>query len=848
MSRTVPRIPAGRDVLVLGLQYGDEGKGRVVDNLAAEEESVVIRYAGGPNAGHTVVTDGTVHRFHGLPSGFAAGREGIIGGGCVVNLDTLAGELEAAPPGAVLRISSRAHAIMPYHLVQDAAEEAWRHESTTRLGTTGRGIGPAYADKAARTGLRLGDLLLGRRGEDLARRYVAFKRRLVERCLDQPALLDEPGLDAGHVTDSIRRWRHFADLLIDDEAYLVDLRARGDVRLIFEGAQAFGLDLEYGRYPFVSSSVNSVAGAIAGGARAPYVLGVTKCYTIAVGEGPMPTELNGDVAQAIRERGLEFGTTTGRARRIGWLDLPLLRRAVRVNGVDGICLTNLDVVAGFDRLAMATEYLSNGRPTAVSPFLLDAWQDAVPVLEEHAAWPALDGVGGLARASRGRARLRRRARAGGVRPGRDGHLRPRPPRRPLPVPRPPLRVGMANHHHGNVGDVVKHLVLGEALVSERPGRYLESHAGDTDYPLPWPRFADVQAFRVACERDGELRATTYAAALAAAPDRSPGSVALAARALPDAQLLAWDLDAGSVDSLRSLDGGRIRAHAADGLNGVLAEARPGDVAFLDPFDPRLGDAVSVFSTLAARGVRTAFWYATGPGAPLAAPPAATRIEVTVPPEHVAAAGLSGCGMAFAGPWSPLTLARCSAAARRAAAAVPPALTCTVAGMEDESVVLVDVHDEPLATAPKLDTHRSGALHRAVSAVVLRSDGRLLLQRRADGKYHSPGRWSNASCTHPRLGESPADAARRRLLEELGFECPLEPAGTVRYRLEVGDGLIEHELDHVFVGRYDGTPLCEPGEASHWAAVAPGELERRLAAQPDAFTPWLRPVLDTAGLA
>ena len=335
-----------------------------------------------------------MHRFHGLPSGFAAGREGIIGGGCVVNLDTLAGELEAAPPGAVLRISSRAHAIMPYHLVQDAAEEAWRHESTTRLGTTGRGIGPAYADKAARTGLRLGDLLLGRRGEDLARRYVAFKRRLVERCLDQPALLDEPGLDAGHVTDSIRRWRHFADLLIDDEAYLVDLRARGDVRLIFEGAQAFGLDLEYGRYPFVSSSVNSVAGAIAGGARAPYVLGVTKCYTIAVGEGPMPTELNGDVAQAIRERGLEFGTTTGRARRIGWLDLPLLRRAVRVNGVDGICLTNLDVVAGFDRLAMATEYLSNGRPTAVSPFLLDAWQDAVPVLEEHAAWPALDGVGG----------------------------------------------------------------------------------------------------------------------------------------------------------------------------------------------------------------------------------------------------------------------------------------------------------------------------------------------------------------------------------------------------------------------------------------------------------------------
>ena len=156
MSRTVPRVPAGRDVLVLGLQYGDEGKGRVVDNLAAEEESVVIRYAGGPNAGHTVVTDGIVHRFHGLPSGFAAGREGIIGGGCVVNLDTLAGELEAAPPGAVLRISSRAHAIMPYHLVQDAAEEAWRHESTARLGTTGRGIGPAYADKAARTGLRLG--------------------------------------------------------------------------------------------------------------------------------------------------------------------------------------------------------------------------------------------------------------------------------------------------------------------------------------------------------------------------------------------------------------------------------------------------------------------------------------------------------------------------------------------------------------------------------------------------------------------------------------------------------------------------------------------------------------------
>jgi adenylosuccinate synthase len=397
MSRKVPIVPAGRDVLVLGLQYGDEGKGRVVDNLAAEEDSVVIRYAGGPNAGHTVVTDGTVHRFHGLPSGFAAGRDGIIGGGCVVDLDSLADEmarLQASSPGGALRISSRAHAIMPYHIVQDAAEELWRNGATARLGTTGRGIGPAYADKAARTGLRLGDLLLGRRGEELARRYVAFKRRLVALCLDQPELLDEPGLDAGHVIDGIRRWRHeFAGMLIDDEAYLAELRTRGDVRLIFEGAQAFGLDLEYGRYPFVSSSVNSVAGAIAAGARSPYVIGVTKCYTIAVGEGPMPTEVNGDLADAIRRRGLEFGTTTGRARRIGWLDLPLLRRAVRVNGVDGICLTNLDVVAGFDRLAMATEYVSSGSATNVVPFLLDAWQDAVATLEEHAAWPPLDGIG-----------------------------------------------------------------------------------------------------------------------------------------------------------------------------------------------------------------------------------------------------------------------------------------------------------------------------------------------------------------------------------------------------------------------------------------------------------------------
>ena len=394
----------GSDIVVVGVQYGDEGKGRIVDLLASAEESLVVRYGGGPNAGHTVVVDGREFRFHNLPSGMASGRRCLIGGPCVVDLTRLEEEIERIPPLEALShlyISSRAHVIMPYHVSQDLAEEEWRgslgshrtlgRDSETTVGTTRRGIGPCYADKATRIGFRIGDLLLGSETTTLVHRTISLKRNLLKYCYGSTVQDSDSAFDSDEILALIAHWRSlFGHCVVDDDEFINEARQTGQIRVIFEGAQAFGIDLEYGRYPFVSSSVTSVGGAVTAGAHRPMVIGVTKCYAIAVGKGPMPTEFSGEPADRIIDRGNEYGTTTGRKRRIGWIDLPLLRRAVRVNNVTALCVTNLDVLADLSRMGICTHYRVGDRLLRYAPFRLDEWAAASPEIKLVPGWPEVD--------------------------------------------------------------------------------------------------------------------------------------------------------------------------------------------------------------------------------------------------------------------------------------------------------------------------------------------------------------------------------------------------------------------------------------------------------------------------
>lgn len=379
------------DTVIIGTQFGDEGKGRVVDMLAYAEESMVVRYSGGPNAGHTVVVGDQTFKFHNIPSGAASGRHSLIGGGCIVDPGKMAEELAALAEANItpsVSLSSRAHVIMPYHRLQDRVEEAWRRGDSEDavIGTTGRGIGPCYADKAARTGFRIGDLLLSRDPAPLIRRMVAFKRRLFEQAYGVEVAAEDPALDADAVLSQIARWRElFAPILVDDVTAIQQARAEGK-RLIFEGAQGFGLDIEYGRYPYVSSSVNSVGGAVANGAHHPLSIGVNKSYASAVGSGAFPSELFDEVADRIVERGNEYGTTTGRRRRVGWLDLPLLRRAATVNGLDGLVITSIDVLASFDQIGLCVAYDLDGERHETAPVIADDWERATPVIEMLPGW------------------------------------------------------------------------------------------------------------------------------------------------------------------------------------------------------------------------------------------------------------------------------------------------------------------------------------------------------------------------------------------------------------------------------------------------------------------------------
>ena len=383
--------------VIVGAQWGDEGKGKIVD-LLAEHSDVVCRYQGGPNAGHTIVRDGETFKLHHVPSGILyPGRTCVVGAGCVVDPGLLVRELdeleERGIPTDDLRVSGNAHLIMPWHVALDSASE--RRLGRLQIGTTRRGIGPAYADKAARIGIRVQDILDPKILRQKFETALAEKNVLLERM---------HGVDALEVEELADRMERFAARLrpyVADTSLLVDRALRDGRRVLLEGAQGTLLDLDHGTYPFVTSS-NPTAGAAAvgigiGPTRIERALGVAKAYVTRVGEGPFPTEIEGADQARVRELGAEYGTTTGRERRCGWLDLVALRFAVRVNGLTSLALTKLDVLSPFSEIPVCVAYrLPDGSTTDEFPAHQSDFHHASPVYETLHGWAEpLEGVADL---------------------------------------------------------------------------------------------------------------------------------------------------------------------------------------------------------------------------------------------------------------------------------------------------------------------------------------------------------------------------------------------------------------------------------------------------------------------
>jgi adenylosuccinate synthase len=368
--------------VIVGAQWGDEGKGKIVD-LLAQGSDVVCRYQGGPNAGHTIVRDGETFALHHVPSGILyRGKVCVIGAGCVVDPALLVRELDGLEGRGIatgdLRVSGNAHLIMPWHVAIDSASE--RSLGKLQIGTTRRGIGPAYADKAARLGIRVQDIL------DPKILRQKFETALAEK----NALLAEP-LEPGDLADRMEECAVRLRPYVADTSLLVDRALREGKQVLLEGAQGTLLDLDHGTYPFVTSS-NPTAGAAATGVgigptRIERVLGVAKAYVTRVGEGPFPTEIEGPDQDRVRELGHEYGTTTGRERRCGWLDLVGLRFAVRVNGMTSLALTKLDVLSAFDELPVCVRYrLPAGSETDEFPAHQSDFHHARPVYETLPGW------------------------------------------------------------------------------------------------------------------------------------------------------------------------------------------------------------------------------------------------------------------------------------------------------------------------------------------------------------------------------------------------------------------------------------------------------------------------------
>jgi adenylosuccinate synthase len=376
------------NVVVIGTQWGDEGKGKVVDWLT-EQAQGVVRFQGGHNAGHTLVIGGRKQVLRLIPSGIL--RPGVtcfIGSGVVLSPQALLqeiGELEAAGVAVRerLRISATCPLILPYHVALDQAREARRGDA--KIGTTGRGIGPAYEDKVARRAVRVHDLFSPERLRERVAEVLDFHNFVLVNYFNAQAL------DVGQVVDeALALAPRISPMVADVPAELAAAAARGD-RLLFEGAQGALLDVDHGTYPYVTSS-NCIAGAAAAGAgvgpqQLDYVLGIAKAYTTRVGAGPFPTELFDDTGRHLATKGNEFGSVTGRPRRCGWFDAVAMRRSIQLNGVSGLCVTKLDVLDGLPSVKVCTGYRRQGVALDLLPFGADDVAGCEPVFEEMPGWP-----------------------------------------------------------------------------------------------------------------------------------------------------------------------------------------------------------------------------------------------------------------------------------------------------------------------------------------------------------------------------------------------------------------------------------------------------------------------------
>ena len=379
--------------VIVGAQWGDEGKGKIVDLLAAESD-LVCRYQGGPNAGHTIVADGKTFKIRQIPSGIIQGKASAIGAGCVVDPQVLIDEIDelearGLSTDGLVFVSGNAHLIMPWHVALDGARE--RRLGNLQIGTTRRGIGPAYADKATRIGIRVQDLLDPKILREKLELAVAEKNVWLERVYElEPFDADEILATALLHAARLGPW-------VADTSLLVDRALHDGRRVLFEGGQGTLLDLDHGTYPFVTSSSPIAAGAAVsfgiGPQRIDEVLGVAKAYVTRVGEGPFPSEIDGPAQEQVRELGGEFGTVTGRQRRCGWLDLVALRFAVRVNGITSLALTKLDVLSTFAEIPVCVRYrLPGGSETEDFPAHQSDFHHCSPVFQTLPGWGEhLDG-------------------------------------------------------------------------------------------------------------------------------------------------------------------------------------------------------------------------------------------------------------------------------------------------------------------------------------------------------------------------------------------------------------------------------------------------------------------------
>mgnify|MGYP000675231221 FL=1 len=401
-------------VTIVGSQLGDEGKGGIVD-VYGDAADVVVRYQGGDNAGHTVVHEGEEYKLSLVPSGAIRGKVGVLGNGCVVNPGTLFDELDALRERGLdpdVRVARRAHVIFPYHRVLDSIEEDVKSETDFEVNTTGRGIGPTYEDKAGRRGVRVGDLLDSEVLRERLEYVVPIKRALAE---------DVYGVDTDDrfdVAALYEQYKQFGERLAEEDMtvhagdFLAEQQAEG-AEIMFEGAQGTLIDIDHGNYPYVTSSNPTAGGAVTGSGVGPGVvgggeiIGIVKAYLTRVGSGPLPTELGGvvgqtpdydedtegddeDLAHYIREEGDEYGTVTGRPRRVGWLDMPMLRHAARASGFTGLAVNHIDTLAGLDELKVGHSYTLDGDEVFTVPATTERWADCEANYRTFDGWPEFD--------------------------------------------------------------------------------------------------------------------------------------------------------------------------------------------------------------------------------------------------------------------------------------------------------------------------------------------------------------------------------------------------------------------------------------------------------------------------